>query len=284
LNRFNESAGTDEDIHISDLPDTHILMVSGPDLPVVYFAWFRSSNTWRTSARKRARASLLAVPKLNAKPDPVDIDFRRTAVIVVDMQNAFASRGGMLDIAGADISGASAVVRSIATLLEAARSVNLPVVYLQMGFKPDLSNSGGPESPNWHKELALRLMNCRPELKGKLLIEGTWDFAIVDELKPQPGDLVIVKNRYSGFARTRLDSELRERGIRYLLFAGIATNVCVESTLRDAFFLDYWPVLISDAAMAAGPLGMHDATLFNVESFFGWTVPIAELLAHLHAS
>ena len=74
----------------------------------------------------------------------------------------------------------------------------MPVVYLQMGFKPDLSNSGGPSAPNWHKELALRLMACRPELKGKLLTEGTWDFAIVDDLKPQAGDLVIVKSRYSG--------------------------------------------------------------------------------------
>src|SRR2546426_9568826 len=218
------------------------------------------------------------MPKLNAKPEPVEIDFGQTAVIVVDMQNGFASRGGMLDIAGVDISGAQAVVQSIRVLLAAARSANIPIVYLQMGFKPDLSNSGGPESPNWHKELALRLMNGRPELRGKLLIEGTWNFAVVDELTPQPEDLVIVKNRYSGFVRTALDSELRARGIRYLLFAGIATNVCVESTLRDAFFLDYWPILISDAAMAAGSTAMQDATLFNVESFFGWTVKNEELL------
>jgi ureidoacrylate peracid hydrolase len=221
------------------------------------------------------------VPRLNAKPEPVDVDFRQSAVVVVDMQNAFASKGGLLDIAGIDISGAQAVVRSIGALISSARSANIPIVFLQMGFKPDLSNSGGPESPNWHKELALRMMNCRPELKGKLLIEGTWDFAVVDELKPHPGDLVIVKNRYSGFSRTSLDSELRSRGVRYLLFTGIATNVCVESTLRDAFFLDYWPILISDAAMAAGPPGMHEATLFNVESFFGWTVDTREMLAHL---
>ena len=107
------------------------------------------------------------MPTLNAKPEPVEVDFRQTAVVVVDMQNGFASKGGMLDIAGADISGATAVVESIKELLAAARSAKVPIVYLQMGFKPDLSNSGGPSSPNWHKELALRLMNCRPELKGK---------------------------------------------------------------------------------------------------------------------
>jgi len=223
------------------------------------------------------------MPRLNARPEPVEIDLGRTAVVVVDMQNGFASKGGMLDIAGVDISGAPAVVQSIGKVVAAARGAGIPIVYLQMGFKPDLSNSGGPESPNWHKELALRLMNCRPELKGKLLVEGTWDFAIVDELAPQPGDLVIVKTRYSGFARTTFDSELRARGIRYLLFTGIATNVCVESTLRDAFFLDYWPILIADAAMAAGSPAMHDATVFNVESFFGWTVTGEELVGMLRA-
>jgi ureidoacrylate peracid hydrolase len=218
------------------------------------------------------------MPCLPARPEPVEIDFHRTAVVVVDMQNGFASKGGMLDIAGIDISGAPAVVKSVGKVVAAARAAGIPVVYLQMGFKPDLSNSGGPESPNWHKELALRLMNCRPELRGKLLVEGTWDFAIVEELAPQPGDLVIVKTRYSGFARTSLDAELRARDIRYLLFTGIATNVCVESTLRDAFFLDYWPILIADAAMAAGSQAMHEATVFNVESFFEWTVAAEELL------
>src|SRR5262245_5052218 len=160
--------------------------------------------------------------RLNAKPEPVELDFRQSALVVVDMQNAFASKGGMLDIAGVDISAAQGVVQSIGMLIQAARPAQIPIVYLQVGYKPDLSNSGGPESPNWHKELALRLMNCRTELKGKLLIEGTWDFAVVEELKPEPEDLVIIKNRYSGFARTSLDSQLRNRGIRYLLFTGIA--------------------------------------------------------------
>jgi ureidoacrylate peracid hydrolase len=216
--------------------------------------------------------------KLNAKPETVEVDLAQSAVVVVDMQNAFASKNGMLDIAGVDISGAPAVIRSIAAVLEAARRASVPVIYLQMGFKPDLSNSGGPSAPNWHKELALRLMACKPALKGTLLTEGTWDFAIVDDLKPQPEDLVVVKSRYSGFANTRLDAELKARSIRYLFFAGIATNVCVETTLRHAFVLDYWPILISDAVMAAGPPAMQEATLFNVETYFGWTISAGELI------
>jgi len=217
--------------------------------------------------------------KLEAKPEPVEVDFKQSAIVVVDMQNAFASKHGMLDIAGADISGAPSVVSVISQVLSTARRAGMPIVYLQMGYQPDLSDSGGPQSPNWHKELGIRLMNCRPELKGKLVTQGTWDFAIVDELAPQPGDIVIVKTRYSGFARTPLDAELRARGIRYLFFTGIATNVCVESTLRDAFFMEYWPILITDASLAAGPPEMQEATLFNIESYFGWTIPSAELLA-----
>ncbi len=221
--------------------------------------------------------------ELNAKPEAIAVDFDRAAIVAVDMQNAFASKGGMLDIAGADLSDAQRVVRAIRAVLAAARRAEMPVVYLQMGYKPDLSNSGGPNSPNWHKELAMHLMNKRPELKGKLLTEGTWDFAIVDELAPEEGDLVITKTRYSGFAGTTLDSQLRVRGIRYLFFAGIATNVCVESTLRDAYFQDYWPILLRDGSMPAGNASVQEATLYNVESFFGWSAKSEDLIAILES-
>ena len=128
------------------------------------------------------------------------------------------------------------------------------------------------------RKRALCLMRARPELKGQLLVEGTWDFQIVDELSPHPGDLVVLKTRYSGFARTTLDEQLRSRGIQYLFFVGIATNVCVESTLRDAYFHEYWPILVTDGAMQAGPPAAHDATIFNVESFFGWTLNARQFL------
>ncbi len=65
---------------------------------------------------------------------------------------------------------------------------------------------------------------------------------------------------------------------QYLFFVGIATNVCVESTLRDAYFHEYWPVLVTDGAMQAGPPSAHEATIFNVESFFGWTLNSASLI------
>lgn len=218
---------------------------------------------------------------LLARPKPVELDPARTALVIVDMQNAFVMKGGMLDLAGLDISGAQGVVGSIRAILDVARPAGLKVVYLQIGYLPDLSDSGGPSSPNWQKELALVLMRERPELRGKLLVHGTWDFAIVDELKPEPGDVLIPKSRYSGFAGTPLDSVLRTAGIRHLIFTGIATNVCVESTLRDAFFLEYWPILVSDATMQAGPPSQQAATLFNVETFFGWVTTGRDLIACL---
>jgi ureidoacrylate peracid hydrolase len=219
--------------------------------------------------------------KLDAKPNPLEVDFKKSAILVVDMQNAFASKGGMLDIARVDITDAPRVIRVIRSIIEAARQNGVAVVYLRMAYKPDLSDSGGPSSPNFHKELAMTLMCSRPELKAKVLTEGTWDAEIVDDLAPQPGDLIITKTRYSGFAGTPLDSQLSMRGIQYLFFTGIATNVCVESTLRDAYFHDYWPILLRDAAMPAGPPAAHEATIFNVESFFGWTTSSHDLISQL---
>ena len=222
--------------------------------------------------------------RLATRPEPIEVTLGKSAVIVVDMQNAFASRGGLLELAGIDISGAAQVVSTIRSVLEGARRAGVQVVYLQTGYKPDLSNGGGEASPNPRKETALCLMRARPELRGTLLVEGTWDFAIVDELKPQSGDLVILKTRYSGFAGTTLDSTLRVRDIRHLFFVGIATNVCVESTLRDAYFQEYWPVLVTDGTMQAGPPAAQQATIFNVESFFGWTLTADSLLGSLQAA
>jgi ureidoacrylate peracid hydrolase len=208
--------------------------------------------------------------RIDARPEPLVLDPARTALIVVDMQNAFVNPGGLLDQAGIDISDAAAVVDAARRTIAAARALGVPVVFLQIGYPADLTTAGGPHSPNPRKELALVLMDRRPELRGTLLVWGTWDAAIADQVRPAEGDAVIAKQRYSGFAGTPLDQYLRSRDVRYLLFIGVATNVCVESTIRDAFFHEYWPVLVEDATMQAGPRFCQEATVFNVEHFFGW--------------
>src|SRR5690606_4864603 len=124
--------------------------------------------------------------EIRAEPEAIEVDLRRAAVIVVDMQNAFLSKGGMLDLAGHDISKADETIAAASRALGALRRAGVPVFYLQMGYTSDLANAGGPHSPNPHKELALCLMAAQPELRGKLLIWGDWDADIVDALKPEP--------------------------------------------------------------------------------------------------
>ncbi len=207
---------------------------------------------------------------LPARPEPLSMKACETALVVVDMQNAYSTQGGYLDLAGFDVSSTGPVIQQIRKALATARAAGMPVVFFQNGWDPDYVEAGGPGSPNFHKSNALKTMRKRPELQGQLLAKGGWDYQLVDELQPQPGDLVVPKTRYSGFYNTNFDSLLRSRGIRNLVFTGIATNVCVESTLRDGFFLEYFGVVLADATHQAGPAFAQEAALFNIETFFGW--------------
>jgi len=216
---------------------------------------------------------------LPARPESFPMSPRETALIVVDMQNAYASPGGYIDIQGFDVSGAKAVTERIQRIVGTARALSIQVIFFQNGWDATKKEAGGPESPNWWKSNALKLMRAQPELDGKLITRGTWDYELVPELQPQPQDIVLPKPRYSGFYRTQLDQILRARRIRNLLFVGVATNVCVESTLRDAFFLEYFPVLIHDATMQAGPPELQAATIYNVEKFFGWVTSTSDFCA-----
>ena len=217
-----------------------------------------------------------AAVTLPARPEPIRLNPAETAMIIVDMQNAYASPGGYLDIAGFDIAGCERVIERAAVAAEAARRAGIQVIYFQNGWDPDYKEAGTPGSPNWHKSNALKTMRKRPELAGTLLAKGGWDYALVEALAPKPGDLVVPKPRYSGFFNTNIDSLLRARGIRNIIFTGVATNVCVESSLRDAFHLEYFGVVLEDATHAAGPDFAQKAALYNIETFFGWVSTVAD--------
>lgn len=219
--------------------------------------------------------------RLSAVPEPLILAPRATALVVVDMQNAYCSEGGYFSHLGVDLSPAARIIPIIAELAKTAAAAGLTVVWLQNGWDPALKEAGGPGSVNQRKGNALRLMRERPELAGTLLTKGGRDFALVDGLVPGPDDLVIAKPRYSGFAGTALDSMLRSRRIETLIVCGVATNVCVESTIRDAFFLEYHPVLVRDACYQAGPDHLQAATIYNVERFFGWTASASGVIASL---
>lgn len=212
---------------------------------------------------------------LAARPEPLTLRPEHTALIVVDMQNAYASKAGYLDLAGFDVSGAAPAIAGIQQALTAARAAGVQVVYLQNGWDAGYVEAGGPGSPNWHKSNAFKTMRRRPELAGKLLSKGGWDYELLEQLAPQPGDIVVPKTRYSGFFNSTLDSTLRARGLRNLVFTGIATNVCVESTLRDGYHLEYFGIVLEDATHHAGPAHLQASALDNVAAFFGWVSTVA---------
>lgn len=215
--------------------------------------------------------------QLAARPEAIDFRPAETALVVVDMQNGYCTAGGYFSQLGVDLSGAGPVIGAIQHLLAATRAAGMLVVWLQNGWDVAQLEAGGPGSVNQLKGNSLKLMRARPELHGKLLTKGSWDYALVDALAPAAGELVIQKPRYSGFAGTALDSALRSRRISTLLVCGVATNVCVESTIRDAFFHEYHPVLVRDACYQAGPEFIQQATIYNVEQFFGWTASTEDI-------
>jgi ureidoacrylate peracid hydrolase len=213
---------------------------------------------------------------IEARPVPLTIEPRQTAVIVVDMQNDFGSERGMFARAGIDISRIQAAVPPTARVLDAARRVGMPVVYLKMAFTSDLSNAGGPTAPNRiiHDRLRVGDQVTAPDgRESRVLIENTWNTDILDELAPEPGDIIVSKHRFSGFFETELDDVLKRLGVTTLVFTGCTTSVCVESTVRDAFFRDYCCLVLADCT--AEPVGdglprsNHEASLLLFEVMFG---------------
>jgi ureidoacrylate peracid hydrolase len=225
---------------------------------------------------------------VDARPEPMRISPPTTAVIVVDMQNDFATPGGMFERAGIDIGPIRQAIAPTARLLAAARHAGMKVVYLKMAFRPDLSDSGSPGAPNWLKHLPLQPGEETTAPDGtpsRILIRDTWNTGIIDELAPAPGDTVIYKHRYSGFFETSLDDLLQGSGIDTLIFVGATTSVCVESTVRDAMFRDYHCLLIEDCMAepigADLPRGNHDASLLVLQVLFGSITDSASLQAAL---
>jgi ureidoacrylate peracid hydrolase len=180
---------------------------------------------------------------LEARPGSISIDPSKTAVIVVDMQNDFGSKGGMFDRAGIDISGIHKAVAPTARVLAFVRHAGIKIVYLKMGYRPDLSDLGAPDAPNRVRHLEMlgvgQSVKTPDGRDGRVLIRDTWGTDIVEELKPQSADVVMYKNRFSGFYQTDLDAVLKQSSIKHLVVTGCTTSVCVESTIRDASFRDY---------------------------------------------
>ena len=199
---------------------------------------------------------------LAAKPESITIETAKSALAVVDMQNAFCKKGGMMDYLGMiDLPSIQRIIDTDKKVIEAFRAKDIRIVYLRMTYKAD--DDANAESPFYWKEGGLKAIRENPELK------------------PAARDIVIDKSRFSGFTRTGLDVKLRKLKIKYLFFTGLFTNICVESTLRDAFFHEYFPILIEDACGNMGPAYTQEATVFNVTQVFGWVMNSADVVKSL---
>src|SRR2546423_10703450 len=129
---------------------------------------------------------------IDAKPQPFAMDTARSAVIVVDMQNDFGTKGGMFDRAGIDILPIQKVVPSVAKVLASARQAGMKIVYLKMGFRPDLSDLGSFDSPNRLRHMRLGVgttLRAPNGTESRILIRDTWNTDIIPELKPQANDI-----------------------------------------------------------------------------------------------
>src|SRR2546423_1233477 len=176
--------------------------------------------------------------RIMAKPDSIPIDALSTAVIVVDMENDCGAKGGMFDRAGVNISMIRKVIDPTAKVLAAARQAGIKIIYLKMGYHSDLSDLGSEGSVNRVRHVRFMhvgdIINAPDGSKGRILVRDTWNTDIVPALKPQTGDIVMYKTRFSGFYQTSLDSTLKQLGKKYLIITGCTTSICVESTVRDA--------------------------------------------------
>ncbi|MDA8370695.1 MAG: cysteine hydrolase [Nocardiopsaceae bacterium] len=185
------------------------------------------------------------------------------ALIVVDMQNGFLDGKGSMAALGFDTAPLAAAVHGCGELVEAARAADVPVIYTRYVYQPDYADGG---------LLPDHLMPAMKDVGA--LAAGSWDAEIIDALAPQPGDLVIDKSRYSAFHGTRLEPALTARGIRSLVVCGVTTNMCVETTVRDAGQRDYPTFTVSDAT-GEFDRERHEHALTTISFGFGWVVDTA---------
>jgi ureidoacrylate peracid hydrolase len=216
--------------------------------------------------------------KIDAEPESIEIDCERAAMLIIDMQNAFVKPGGYLDIAGKDLTAVTKIIQPCREIIQKARTQGIMIIFVAMVDKQDMVDAGPHGSPHVLKSGAMRLLSQNPHNKDKFYLEGTWGAEIIEELRPDAEDYVLKKQKYNAFMGTNLEDILKSRGVRFLLFVGTATNICVESTIRHAFFLDYFPILVSDAVSHLGPNVVHEATIYNVQSNFGWVTDSKRLL------
>lgn len=186
----------------------------------------------------------------------------RPALMVIDMQNGFVSKGGSYDQLGMNTASYRAIVPKVVQLTNLSREVEIPIFYTEAVREP----SGIDLLTRVHKILP----KSREERIAKvpICVRGTWDAQTIDELKPTGTDLVVIKRRDSAFQDTEIRAWLKALGINTLVFSGVDTSICVETSLREAFNEGYDVILISDAT-SSGIREHYKTTIERVKDYYG---------------
>lgn len=189
------------------------------------------------------------------------------------MQNGFVSKGGSYDLMGMNVSRYAEVVPTLKRLIDYCRRVKIPIFYSQAVRE----ESGIDLLTRSHRILP----KSREERikKRPICIRGSWDAEIVEQLKPSADDHVVIKRRDSVFQDTEFEVWLQSLGIDSIIFSGIDTSICVESSLRDAFNHGYDILMISDAT-ASNNLDHYNSTLDNIRNYYGLVMNLDELTSY----
>jgi len=225
--------------------------------------------------------------RLAAYGKDILVDWNKSAMIVIDMQNDFCHPRGWLAGIGVDVTPARAPILPLTRLLPALRQAQVPLLWVNWGNRPDLANLSPAllhvyDGNGRGTGLGSPLANA-PVPGARVLQKDSWAAAVVEELAPHPGDLCIDKYRMSGFWDTPLDSMLRNLGITTVFFGGVNADQCVLATLMDANFLGYDTILVEDCSATTSPRYCWDATLYNVRQCFGFSTSSKAILKTLPA-
>jgi ureidoacrylate peracid hydrolase len=199
----------------------------------------------------------------------------RPALLVIDVQNGFVSKGGSYDKLGMNISNYRAVVPKIRELIDLCREVGIPIFYTEAVREPsgiDLLTRVHRILPKSREERIRKVPIC---------VRGTWDAQTIDEIKPTDADHVIIKRRDSVFQDTEINAWLRALGINTIVFSGVDTSICVETSLRDGFNQGYDVILISDATASANK-EHYNTTLERVRDYYGVVMDFERLANSSH--
>ena len=212
---------------------------------------------------------------IKARPFDFAFDPARTALVVIDMQRDFIEPGGFGATLGNDVSLLKKIVPTVARLLEVFRAAGLPVIHTRECHKPDLSDL--PKAKHLRGKPSMRIGDPGP--MGRILIAGEPGADIVPELAAKPGEIVIDKPGKGAFYATPLSGLLEARGITHLVFAGVTTEVCVQTTMREANDRGYDCVLAEDATESYFP-EFKKAAIEMIRAqgaIVGWTATVEEI-------